>query len=76
MHCLEFYKLYEKLFGKDDCSYNVHVFSSHITQIRCAAKLTKVSAAPFEASYAPVRNSCAPGTQSVGQQVFHKDNQH
>jgi hypothetical protein len=70
--CDAFYKNYDDLFGSEKCSYNVHIFARHVTQLRSLGRLPTTTAACFEASFAPFRSSCAPGTQSIGQQLLEK----
>jgi hypothetical protein len=71
--CDKFYKNYDSLFGSQKCTYNVHIFCRHVTQLRSLGRLPNTSAACFEASFAPLRNSYAPGTQSVGKQLLEKE---
>ena len=68
--CMKFYKLYEKVFGPLNCTYSIHVFSSHLMQIRQLGPLTETSAFKFESFYGEVRNSFHPGTPSTLKQIF------
>ena len=70
LSCEKFYKLYEKLFGPNNCTYNTHVLSSHLPQLRELGPLTKTSAFKFESFYGEIRNSFTPGTPSPLKQVF------
>ena len=70
-YCLKkFYILYEQLYGVQNCTYSVHVFCSHLLKMRKSGPLTDTSAFKFEAFYAELRNSFAPGTPSVLKQMF------
>ena len=70
-YCLKhFYILYEQLYGVQNCTYSVHVFCSHLLQMRKSGPLTETSAFKFEAFYAELRNSFQPGTPSVLKQMF------
>ena len=68
----QYYKLYEKLFGVFNCTYNTHVVFSHILEIRTHGPLTLTSAFGFEQFYGEVRNSYTPGTVSTLKQVMQK----
>ena len=70
--CEEFYKIYEKLFGVYNCSYNTHVVCSHLIEIRADGPLTLTSAFGFESFYAEMRHAFTPGTQSTLKQIFEK----
>ena len=65
-----FYGLYEQLFGPKNCTYNTHVFSSHLIEMRYHGPLTSTSAFPFESFYGEMRNSFVPGTQSPLKQIM------
>ena len=65
-----FYLLYEELFGPRNCTYSVHVVSSHLLCMRGSYPLTENSAFKFEAFYAELRNSFVPGTVSVLKQML------
>lgn len=67
-----YYKLYEKLFGPTNCSYNTHVGLSHILLIRAHGPLTSTSAFGFEHFYGEVRHSFTPGTVSPLKQIMQK----
>ena len=68
--CSEFYKLYEELFGPCNCSYNTHVVSCHLIEIRAHGPLTFTSAFGFENFYGEVRHSFCPGTVSPLKQIM------
>lgn len=70
--CRSFYKLYEKLFGQFNCTYNTHVVGSHLLEMRARGPLTCTSAFEFESFYGEIRNSFTPGTQSTLKQIFKK----
>lgn len=66
----KFYTAFQQLFGEKNCTYSVHVFSSHLPQMRSQGPLTETSAFIFESFYAELRNSFQPGTVSVVKQMF------
>ena len=68
--CEIFYKLFEELFGIENCSYNVHVVCSHILEIRTHGPLTETSAFKFESFYGEMRRSFVPGTISPLKQIL------
>ena len=70
--CTHFYKLYEKLFGAFNCTYNTHVVGSHLPEIRAHGPLTETSAFPFESFYGEMKNCFVPGTVSPLKQIFKK----
>ena len=70
--CAEFYKLYEALFGPRNCTYNTHVVSSHLLEMRVHGPLTLTSAFIFENFYGEIRRSFSPGTVSPLKQIFEK----
>ena len=70
--CEQFYKLYEKLFGEVNCSYNTHIVCSHLLEMRHHGPLTFTSAFSFESFYGEIRNSFVPGTPSTLKQIFKK----
>ena len=67
-----FYKLYELLFGEQNCTYNTHVVACHMPELRALGPLTCTSAFGFESFYGELRNSFAPGTQSPLKQIMQK----
>lgn len=71
-YCEKFYKLFEELFGPQNCSYNVHTFCSHLLEVRTHGPLTETSAFKFESFYGEVRRSFVPGTNSPLKQVMKK----
>lgn len=71
-YCEKFYVLYEKLFGEINCTYNTHVVSAHLREMRYHGPLTFTSAFPFENFYGELRNSFTPGTQSTLKQIFER----
>lgn len=68
----EFYVLYEILFGSNNCTYNTHVFGSHVMDMRVHGPLTFTSAFGFESFYGEMRNCFTPGTQSQLKQIMEK----
>ena len=70
--CENFYQLFEALFGQRNCSYNLHTFCCHLTQIRTHGPLTETSAFKFESFYGEMRRSFVPGTVSPLKQIMKK----
>lgn len=68
----QFYALYEQLFSVKNCTYNTHVFGSHILDMRTKGPLTMTSAFPFESFYSELRHSFTPGTVSPVKQMLQK----
>ena len=68
--CQKFYVLFETLFGALNCSYSVHVVSSHLLKIRGKMPLTFKSAFKFESFFSEMRNLFHPGTNSSIKQVL------
>ena len=68
--CDNFYRLFQKLFGKKNCIYSVHVFSSHLLKIRGTMPLTFKSAFKFESFYAEMKNMYVPGTLATTKQIL------
>ena len=68
--CDKFYKLYEELFSCQNCTYNIHIFLSHLLEIRTHGPLTETSAFKFESFYGEIRRSFVPGTTSTLKQIF------
>lgn len=71
-YCAQFYKLYEKIFGVRNCTYNTHTVFSHLIEIRAHGPLTSTSAFGFEHFYDELRNSFAPGTTAPLKQIMEK----
>ena len=70
-YCMEsFYSLYQALFGVRNCTYNTHVMSCHLLEMRCNGPLTLTSAFPFESFYGELRQSFVPGTCSTLKQML------
>ena len=70
-HCQKTcYALFQQLYGERNCSYSIHVFFSHLQNIRTQGPLTESSAFIFESFYAELRNAFKPGTVSVLKQMF------
>lgn len=68
--CDKFYRLFEKLFGETNCPYNLHVFCSHLMEIRTHGPLTETSAFKFESFYGEMRRSFVSGTISPMKQIM------
>ena len=68
--CENFYRLYQKVYGKSNCSYSVHVVSSHLLLIRGTQPLTFRSAFKFESFFSEMKNLYVPGTKSTTKQVL------
>ena len=68
--CLEYYHLFQHLYGQKQCSYSVHVVSSHLLQIRRNQPLTFSSAFRFESFYAEMKNCFRAGTPSTLKQIM------
>ena len=68
--CEKFYNLYEKLYGKQNCSYSIHVAISHLLLIRGNEPLTFKSAFKFESFFSELRNLFHPGTVSPVKQIL------
>ena len=66
----KFYKLFEQLFGKKNCSYNLHAFIAHLMEIRTHGPLTETSAFKFESFYGEMRRSFVPGSVSPLKQIL------
>ena len=70
--CKKFYHIFEELFGAFNCTYNLHVLLSHLTEIRTHGPLTDTSAFKFESFYGELRRSYVPGTSSTLKQSMKK----
>ena len=70
--CEKFYVLYEQLFGNKNCSYSVHIVSSHLQKIRGHNPLTETSAFKYENFYSEIRRSYVPGTKANLKQIFQR----
>ena len=68
--CITFYRLFEEVFGVNNCMYNLHVFCSHLLEIRTHGPLTETSAFKFESFYGEVRRSFVPRTISPLKQIL------
>lgn len=66
----KFYELFEKCFGMLNCTYSVHVMSSHIMDIKGDMPLTHRSAFKFESFYSEMRHLFHPGTVSPLKQIL------
>lgn len=68
--CEKFYKLYEKVYGQNNCTYSIHVAASHMLLIRGHRPLTFKSAFKFESFFSEMKNLFHPGTVSSIKQVL------
>ena len=68
--CYKFYYLFEKCFGKQNCTYSVHVIASHILRIRGDQPLTARSAFKFESFYSEMKNLYHPGSTATTKQIL------
>ena len=68
--CDKFYKLYEETYGKNNCTYSIHVVPSHLLLIRGNRPLTFKSAFKFENFYSEMRNLFHAGSVSPLKQVL------
>ena len=68
--CNKFYSLFEKCFGKKNCTYSIHIVATHLLKIRGKEPLTARSAFKFENYYAEMKNLFQPGTRSPLKQVL------
>ncbi len=66
----EVYENYEKTFGSDNCTINVHHLLAHAYDWRRRLQLHEVSAEPFESSYGEAKRRFRPGTDSEGTQII------
>ena len=67
---MSFYKNFESVYGKKNCSYSIHVFPSHVLQIRGDQPLTSRSAFKYENFYSEMKNLFQPGTIAPAKQVL------
>ena len=70
--CQKYYKLYEKLMGEENCTYNTHLVLSHLPKIRVHGPLTLTSAFGFESFYGEMRHCFVPETGSPLKQILSK----
>ena len=68
--CSNFYRLYEKLYGRVNCTYSIHVVASHILKIKGSRPLTHKSAFKFESFFAEMRQLFHPGSVSTVKQIL------
>ncbi len=66
----DIYENYEKTFGSDNCTINVHHLFAHAYDWRRRSQLHEVSAEPFESSYGEAKRRFRPGTDSEGTQIM------
>ena len=68
--CSTFYRIFEILFGAQNCSYSLHVMMTHLMEIRTHGPLTETSAFKFESFYGEMRRAFVPGTTSPTKQIL------
>ena len=68
--CELFYNLFFELYGQRNCSYSIHIVSSHLLKMRGNVPLTERSAFPFESFYSEMKNLFKPGTSSPLKQII------
>ena len=68
--CENFYRIFEKIYGKKNCTYSVHVVASHLLLIRGSQPLTFKSAFKFESFFSEMKNLYVPGTMSTPKQIL------
>lgn len=68
--CKKFYSLFEKSFGKNNCTYSVHIVPSHLLKIRGENPLTERSAFKYENFYSEMKNLFQAGTSSPLKQIL------
>ena len=68
--CKKFYSSFEKAFGPTNCTYSIHVGSSHLLKVRGDMPLTHKSAFKFENFYSEMKNLFHPGTVSPLKQIL------
>lgn len=68
--CHKFYKLFQKEYGQNNCTYSIHVASSHLLKIRGNQPFTSKSAFKFESFFAEMRHMFVPGTPSTVKQIL------
>ena len=54
---------YEAAYGVTAGTYNAHIVSSHLKELRQFGSFTENNAYPFEGLYADMRRSFSPGTR-------------
>lgn len=64
-----FLKMHEAVYGKANCTYNLHAFS-HFARLRKLGNLNHYSAVLYESSYSPLLRAFVAGTTSIGKQAF------
>ena len=65
-----FYKNFDSVYGKKNCTYSVHIIASHILKIKGDKPLTSKSAFKYENFYAEMKNLFQPGTIAPAKQVI------
>ena len=68
----QFYNLFAKTFSNKNCTYSVHVLSSHLPMMRAQGPLTSTSAFIFENFYGEMRSCFRPGTVSSLKQIMQR----
>lgn len=68
--CTKFYSLFEKCFGEENCSYSVHIVTSHVLKIRGENPLTETSAFKYENFYSEMKHLFHPGSTNPLKQIL------
>ena len=68
--CLNYYRLFEKVYGKKNCSYSIHIVGGHLLLIRGTQPLTFRSAFKFESFFSEMKHLYVPGTMSITKQIL------
>lgn len=66
-----FYYMFHIVFGSENCSFNVHLFS-HLRETRRRYRLSAVSAEPFESFYSYIKKVIVNNTRSFSKQIMQK----
>ena len=64
------YRLFEQTFGPECCSYNVHIFGSHLDKVRIHGPLSEASATIYEGHYERIKRAYRGGTMATGTQAL------
>jgi hypothetical protein len=67
--CEAFYRLYQKLYGAENCVYNVHLLH-HLPVLGLLGPLSTTSTIKFESSYATLTRKTPTGTTNVTSQML------
>ena len=67
---LSFYKNFQAVYDKKNCTYSIHLIGTHINVIRGKDPLTARSAFKFENFYSEMKNLFQPGTRATSKQIL------